>query len=134
MPTGRGVIPHDLVHLATEAVLGLEFGFWGLVARGATFRRGMDRRQTRSGRALITAHRSDLQQAEAAGNTHHRAWLEGRPTPMAPTFDRLARLWQDLPDGGTLRVEWPTLAVGSEGAAGTGAYERAEEDRRAQIW
>jgi hypothetical protein len=28
-PVGRGVIPHDLVHLVTEAELGLEFGFWG---------------------------------------------------------------------------------------------------------
>jgi hypothetical protein len=111
MPTGRGVIPHDLVHLATEAVLGLEFGFWGLVARGATFRRGTDRRRTRPGRALIATHRSDLQQAEALGNAHHQAWLDGRPTPLGPTFDRLARLWQDLPDGGTLCLDWPTLAV-----------------------
>jgi hypothetical protein len=117
MPTGRGVIPHDLVHLATEAMLGLEFGFWGLVARGATFRRGTDRRRTRPGRALIAVHRSDLHQAEALGNAHHQAWLDGRPTPLAPTFDRLARLWQDLPDGGSLQVEWPTLAVGSEAAS-----------------
>ena len=40
MPIGRGVIPHDLVHLATEAGLGLEFGFWGLLAElGTTFDR-----------------------------------------------------------------------------------------------
>jgi hypothetical protein len=97
-------------------MLGLEFGFWGLLARGATFRRGTDRRRTRPGRALIADHRPDLLQAEALGNAHHQAWLEGRPTAMGPTFDRLARLWEGLPDGGALRVDWPTLAVGSEAA------------------
>jgi hypothetical protein len=40
MPIGRGVIPHDLVHFATEAHFGIEDGFWGLLARGATFTRG----------------------------------------------------------------------------------------------
>jgi hypothetical protein len=116
MPIGRGVIPHDLVHLATEARLGLEFGFWGLLARGATFRRGTDRRRTRPGRALIAEHRPDLLQAEALGNAHHQAWLAGRPTPVGATFDRLARLWEALPDGGALGVDWPTLAVRSEAA------------------
>ena len=37
MPIGRGRIPHDLGHMATEAHLGITDGFWGLLARGATF-------------------------------------------------------------------------------------------------
>ena len=111
MPIGRGIIPHDLVHLAAEAELGLSFGFWGLLAQGATFRHGIDRRPTRSGRALIAAHRAGLAEAEALANAHHHAWRTGQPTPLGPTFDRLAALWAAIPDGGTLTVEWPGLGL-----------------------
>lgn len=111
MPIGRGVIPHDLGHMATEAVLELEFGFWGLLARGATFRRGTDRRRTRPGRAMIAEHRPALQRAEALGNGHHEMWRRGQPTPVGATFDRLAAAWSALPDGGTLTVDWPSLAI-----------------------
>jgi hypothetical protein len=38
MPIGRGIIPHDLGHMVSEASLGIDDGFWGLLARGATFR------------------------------------------------------------------------------------------------
>ena len=113
MPIGRGVIPHDLGHLATEAHLGISDGFWGLLARGATFKRGTDRRSTRPGRALVAANRAGLQRAEGLGNEHHHAWAQGRPTPVAPTFDRLAAAWTALPDGGTLVVHWPSLALGA---------------------
>ena len=111
MPVGRGVIPHDLVHLAVEGHLGVTTGFWGLLARGATFKRGTDRRSTRPGRALVASHRGELAAAEAMGNAHHGAWLAGRPTPVAPTFERLAALWTEVPGGGALRVEWPSLAA-----------------------
>src|SRR5688500_13665024 len=80
MPVGRGVIPHDLVHLAVEGHLCVATGFWGLLARGATFKRGTDRRRTRPGRAIVATHRAQLHAAEALGNTHHAAWLAGRPT------------------------------------------------------
>ena len=111
MPIGRGIIPHDLVHLAAEAELGLAFGFWGLLAQGATFRHGIDRRPTRPGRALIVAHRTGLAEAEALANAHHHAWRTGQPTPLRPTFDRLAELWTAIPRGGTLTVEWPGLGL-----------------------
>jgi hypothetical protein len=107
MPIGRGVIPHDLVHLATEGALGLGDGFWGLLARGATFKRGTDRKRTSFGRALVAANRGELQRAEHLGNEHHARWLAGSATPVAPAFDRLASLWSPLVDGGTLVVEWP---------------------------
>jgi len=112
MPIGRGVIPHDLVHFATEAHFGIEDGFWGLLARGATFKRGTDRRQTRAGRALIAGNRAGLQSAEQLGNAHHGLWTAGEPTPLAPRFDTLAKEWLALPDGGVLTVCWPDPAIG----------------------
>ncbi|MCU1400944.1 MAG: hypothetical protein JWN62_4053 [Acidimicrobiales bacterium] len=107
MPIGHGVIPHDLAHLATEASLGIEDGFWGLLARGATFRHGTDRRPTRTGRALISTNRAGLHAAEQLGNLHHGLWVHGHPTPVAATFDRLAEAWRGIPDGGTMTVTWP---------------------------
>lgn len=111
MPIGRGVIPHDLGHLITEARLGLDDGFWGLLARGATFRRGTDRRPTKPGRALIAANRPGLNAAEHAGNAHHFAWMAGEPTPLAPVFDEWAQRWTALPDGGSITLRWPTLEL-----------------------
>jgi hypothetical protein len=111
MPIGRGRIPHDLGHMATEAHLGITDGFWGLLARGATFEHGTRQRPTRTGRQVIRDHRAALGAAEAIGNEHHPAWATGKTTPVAPTFDRLARLWEATPDGGTLTIQWPTLAV-----------------------
>ncbi len=119
MPIGRGRIPHDLGHMASESHFGIEDGFWGLLARGATFKRGTDRRPTATGRALIARHRAGLDEAETIGNAHHWAWVMDRPTPAQPTFDRLAELWSSTPDGGTLTVCWPSLDVapGREAAA-----------------
>jgi hypothetical protein len=110
MPIGRGVIPHDLVHFATEAHFGIEDGFWGLLARGATFKRGTDRRETRPGRELVAQNRAGLNVAEHWGNAHHTLWVDGKPTPVSSTFNRLAEQWSALPDKGTLTVYWPTSA------------------------
>jgi len=110
-PIGRGVLPHDLVHMAAEAEFGLEFGFWGLLARGATFRRGTSLRRTRPGRAIIAAHRSDVEEAESLGNAHHHAWRNGRATPLQPLLDSLATAWSALPDGGALTIEWPAMTM-----------------------
>jgi hypothetical protein len=111
MPIGRGRIPHDLGHMATEAHFAITDGFWGLLARGATFDHGTHQRRTRPGRQLIRDNKAGLDAAEALGNEHHFAWRDGKPTPVAPAFDRLARLWDALPDGGTLTLRWPTLEV-----------------------
>lgn len=111
MPIGRGVIPHDLAHLATEAVLQLPNGFWGLLARGATYRHGTQQRPTRTGRSLVRDHRRELREAEALGNHHHGTWVEGGSTPVGPTFDHLAQRWNELPVGGSLAVHWPGLDV-----------------------
>ena len=99
MPIGRGRIPHDLGHLATEAHFGIRDGFWGLLARGATFDHGTDQRRTRPGRRLIRDHRvrSRPQKRSATSTTSHGlgvtrrrsrrrstgSLVAGRPRPMA---------------------------------------------------
>ena len=114
MPIGRGRIPHDLGHMATEAHLDIHDGFWGLLARGATFNHGTRQRPTKPGRQLIRDNRRALAATEALGNHHHATWATGGSTPVAPTFDRLARLWDATPDGGTLTIRWPTLDVDTD--------------------
>jgi hypothetical protein len=111
MPIGRGRIPHDLGHLATEAHFDISDGFWGLIANGATFDHGTRQRPTKRGRQLIRDNGAALEAAEALGNEHHFAWRDGRPTPLAATFDRLAELWDATPDGGTLTIRWPSLEL-----------------------
>jgi hypothetical protein len=111
MPIGRGRISHDLGHMATEAHFRITDGFWGLLARGATFTHGTQQRPTRPGRKLIRDNGAALRAAEAVGNEHHFAWAAGKPTPVGATFDRLARCWDATPDGGALTVRWPTLAI-----------------------
>ena len=111
MPIGKGRIPHDLGHMATEAHFGITDGFWGLLARGATFDHGTRQRPTQPGRQLIRDHRAGLQRAEALGNHHHGAWSRGEATEVGPTFDHLARQWDALPDAGTLTIRWPSLEI-----------------------
>jgi hypothetical protein len=101
--------------MATEAHFSIRDGFWGLLARGATFDHGTRQRRTRPGRQLIRENRAALHAAEQLGNHHHFAWANGQPTPVAATFDSLAALWENTPDGGTLTVRWPTLEVSDTG-------------------
>jgi hypothetical protein len=49
---GHTDLPHDLAQFVVEAALGLEEGFWNLVANGASFK-SVGRRQTKPGRQLI---------------------------------------------------------------------------------
>jgi hypothetical protein len=124
MPVGRGVIPHDLAHLAVEAHFGIHDGFWGLLARGATFKRGTDRKATRPGRALITQNRERLHRNEQLGNAHHHAWVTGKETPVGATFDRLAALWRVVPPDGALVVQWPSAVAEICHSPGTSFAER----------
>jgi hypothetical protein len=75
-------LPHDLAQFVVEASLGLEHGFWNLVANGATFK-SIGRRRTRLGRQLIGTYRGGLNAAESAGNAHVQAWREW-PTRHLP--------------------------------------------------
>ena len=59
-------LPHDLATFVIEQALGIERGFWGCVAAGATFR-SLGRRRTAPGVEVIRRHRAQLDDAESAG-------------------------------------------------------------------
>jgi hypothetical protein len=100
-------LPHDLAQFVVEATIGLEEGFWNLVANGATFK-SLGRRQTKPGRQLIAAHRAELNEAEKVVNAHVAAWRDGDPTPVGPALDAMLARWRALRVGEELVVEWPT--------------------------
>ena len=100
-------LPHDLAQFVVEASLGLEHGFWNLLANGATFK-SVGRRRTKPGRQLIATYRGGLNAAEWAVNAHVDAWRDGRPTPAGPALDAMLARWQSLAVGEELVVEWLT--------------------------
>ena len=128
-------LPHDLCHLVIEDELGMTNGFWGLVDQGAEV--GLVDNQstlTRNGRPMSQEPGvgfSGLVAAEAAV-----AVLTGYPLPGANLEDSLARTeaarsalgpeaaerirrrladlatqWNELDDGGSLRLCFPTLNI-----------------------
>ena len=101
-----GALPHDLGQFVVEAGLGLRHGFWGLVADGATFA-SLGRRRTRPGRALIAAHREELDTAEARVNAEIAVLQAGGASPVRAEFERVAQLWHALPESGVLELTWP---------------------------
>lgn len=100
-----GDLPHDLYTFVIEDALDLEFGFWGCVAAGATFKT-LGRKRTPQGKAVIDQHLDELQAAEARVNEIYFAWREGRPTPLDHDLDSMLARWRDVPDGGDLFAEW----------------------------
>jgi hypothetical protein len=105
--SGHIDLPHDLAQFVVEAGLGLEHGFWNLVANGASFR-SLGQRPTRPGRQLIAAYRAELNQAEWTVNTQVQAWRDGRPTPVGPELKAMLARWRTLRPGAELAVDWPT--------------------------
>ena len=118
MASGRD-LPHDLAQFVVEATLGLQHGFWGLLANGATFKSVVGRRRTKPGLQLISAHREALEATEHLSNAHVTAWRTGAPTPTGPALDAMYARWRALPDGAELRVDWPVqrLPRGAPGAS-----------------
>jgi hypothetical protein len=114
MALGRGGLPHDLVQMIVEASVGIDRGFWGSVAAGATFK-STGRKRTKPGRAVIVANRRPIAEAEGVVAEHLFRWEHGLPTPAAAHFYELSRCWDGLHDGGQVTVEWPTLKVLSLG-------------------
>jgi hypothetical protein len=104
---GATGLPHDLVTFVVERELGLNGGFFNLTAHGAIFPSSR-RRFTRPGRALIAAHRADLDAAERTVNTTADAWRAGRPTPA---LDAAAAAWSGLAVGESIELTWPTLPL-----------------------
>jgi hypothetical protein len=99
-------LPHDLAGFVIEGGLGLRHGFWGLIAEGATFN-SMRKRRTREGRAVIAAHRAELDAAEARVHAEEHLLEHGGDSPLRPEWDAMVARWAALPVGGTLELEWP---------------------------
>jgi hypothetical protein len=53
-------LPHDLAQFVVEGILGLQHGFWGLLANGATFKSVPGRRRTKPGQQVIRGYREAL--------------------------------------------------------------------------
>jgi hypothetical protein len=98
-----GDLPHDLVTFVIERELGIDRGFWGSVAEGATFR-SLRRKRTPQGRAVIDRNRPALDDAEQRVNAAYTAWRAGRPNAA---LDAMLERWRALDEGGSLVVEWP---------------------------
>jgi len=110
MASGRD-LPHDLAQLVVEATLGLQHGFWGLLANGATFRSVVGRRRTQPGQHLIRVHRKALNATEHIANAHVTAWRTGRSTPARAALDAMYDRWRALPVGEELCVDWSTQRI-----------------------
>jgi len=91
-----------------EATLGLEHGFWGLLAKGATFKSVPGRRRTQPGQQLVRAHREELDAVERFVNAHVTAWRTGTVTPAAPALESMLARWRALRGGEELRLVWWT--------------------------
>lgn len=100
-----GDLPHDLYTFVIEDALAIEYGFWGCVAAGATFRT-LGRKRTPQGVAVIKRHLADLDLAERQVNDIYFAWRAGTPTPVDGPLDAMLDRWRGLADGGELTVEW----------------------------
>ncbi|MEP6300010.1 MAG: hypothetical protein ABJ382_22050 [Ilumatobacter sp.] len=109
-----GDLPHDLYTFVIGSALGLEWGFWGCVAAGATFKT-LGRKRTPQGTAIINRHRDDLEAAEARVNEIYFAWRAGTPTPLDDELDAMLARWRALPAGHDITLEWsptPSSRVG----------------------
>jgi hypothetical protein len=102
-----GDLPHDLYTFVIESELGLEFGFWGCIAAGATFRT-LGRKRTPQGTAVIAQHLHDLDAAEARINEIYFGWRSGTPTPLDHELDTMLARWRALAEDEELVVEWPS--------------------------
>jgi hypothetical protein len=101
-----GDLPHDLYTFVIEDALGIEYGFWGCIAAGATFKT-LGRKRTPQGKAVITRHLHDLDDAETRVNEIYFAWRAGQPTPLDIELDSMLSRWRALADGEELVLAWP---------------------------
>ena len=100
-----GDVPHDLATFVIEQALGIEHGFWGCIAAGATFKT-LGRKRTPQGKAVIAENLPELEAAEAQVNEIYFAWRDGRPTELDDELDGMLDRWRALDDGEELTVEW----------------------------
>jgi hypothetical protein len=105
MASGRD-LPHDLAQFVVEQGLGLEHGFWGVLAQGGSFKSVPGRRQTQPGRQITREHQAELGRAEAIVNAHVNAWKTGTATPVGAALDAMLVRWRALALGDELRLNW----------------------------
>jgi len=105
MASGRD-LPHDLAQFVVEQGLGLEHGFWGVLAQGGSFKSVPGRRQTQPGRQITRDHHVQLGKAEALVNAHVNAWRTGTATPVGTALDAMLVRWRALAPGDELRLIW----------------------------
>ena len=108
MAAGAG-LPHDLAQYVVEATFGVATGFWGLVARGATFK-STGRRVTKPGRAARRGPPRQPRRGRATGGRARRPMAEGRPTEAAAPLSAALEAWQRLQLGDGLVFHWPEPA------------------------
>jgi hypothetical protein len=100
-------IPHDIAQYVIEAATGYDGGFWGCVARGATFK-STTRKRTKPGRAVIARHRASIVASEHLANQHMLRWYTGERSPVSDALDRAMAQWQGMRDGDRLAFVWPS--------------------------
>jgi hypothetical protein len=118
-------LPHDLAHYIVERELGLAWGFWGLVAAGATFtsvERCAGRKRPHydeEGQWLIKRHRDDLTEAESLVGVLMNIWrgIAGAdwPAHRCPAQSKPSRPGMPCaqPDGNTVPQSWPGRSADS---------------------
>jgi hypothetical protein len=106
MAAGKG-IPHDLAQYVIEAATGYPYGFWDLVAKGATFK-STGRRKTKPGRAVIAEHRAELAGAEQLAGLHLERWKAGDDSPVSAALSRALDQWSGLSPRERLVFDWPS--------------------------
>lgn len=116
------VLPHDLVHYVVEDELGLQFGFWGLLAAGAklqsvqTYGARDPRRIPPQDDPLVSAHIDDLLAAEGLvaafsafpGTTPEPELDTGQIEQIRTRITKLNEQWQATGPGEVLRLRWPS--------------------------
>jgi hypothetical protein len=125
--------PHDLVHFVIEAELLLDWGFWGMVCRGAAFDSVTAIEPARCARRLrldkddMKLHNDRIVEAEALVGTIDRLWSEGvvlHAGAMKQAFGNTWHAGQGLPveleDAQRIftkltetKREWDELEIGS---------------------
>jgi hypothetical protein len=104
---GGGSLPHDLAQYVIEAATAYPHGFWGLLSQGATYK-STGRKVTKPGRALIVAHRAELDGSEVLAGRHLELWKAGVSTPVTAALDAALEQWSALTLGERLVYEWPS--------------------------
>lgn len=123
-----GDLPHDLATFVIEQALGIEHGFWGCVAAGATFR-SLGRKRTPQGKAVIGGHLEELDEAERRVNEVYFAWRRGEPTEVDAELDAMLERWRQVGNGEELVLEWSVARPAGRRAPRSGGFEGARGSR-----